>query len=52
MIILVFRAAEYKPTGLSPQTGDLSNVNAGTERFETVILPMQPKLGRIEFCKL
>ena len=38
------QAAEYKPTGLSPQTGDLSNVNVGTERFETVILPMQPNL--------
>jgi len=39
------QAAEYKPTGLSPQTGDLSNVNVGTERFETVILPMQPNLS-------
>ena len=38
------QAAEYSPTGLSPQTGDLSNVNVGTERFETVILPMQPNL--------
>jgi hypothetical protein len=39
------QAAEYSPTGLSPQTGDLSNVNVGTERFETVILPMQPKIS-------
>ena len=39
------QAAEYSPTGLSPQTGDLSNVNVGTERFETVILPMQPRIS-------
>ena len=39
------QAAEYKPTGLSPQEGDLSNINVGTERFETVILPMRPNLS-------
>ena len=44
MNYISIQAAEYKPTGLSPQTGDLSNVNVGTERFETVILPMQPNL--------
>ena len=39
------QAAEYKPTGLIAQEGDLSNVNVGTERFETVILPMRPNLS-------
>tara|TARA_Y100000004_G_scaffold89951_1_gene100880 strand:- start:674 stop:2122 length:1449 start_codon:yes stop_codon:yes gene_type:complete len=39
------QAKEYAPTGLSPQTGDLSQSNVGGETFETVILPMQPNLS-------
>ena len=39
------QAKEYSPTGLSPQTGDLSQSNVGGETFETVILPMQPNLS-------
>jgi hypothetical protein len=38
------QAKEYAPTGLAPQTGDLSQSNVGGETFETVILPMQPNL--------
>ena len=39
------QAAEYKPSGLEAQTGDLSQANVGGKRFETVILPMQPNLS-------
>ena len=39
------QAKEYQATGLSPQTGDLSQSNVGGETFETVILPMQPNLS-------
>ena len=39
------QAKEYSPTGLSPQTGDLSQSNVGGETFATVILPMQPNLS-------
>jgi len=39
------QAKEYSPTGLTEQTGDLSQSNVGGETFETVILPMQPNLS-------
>jgi len=39
------QAKEYAPTGLTAQTGDLSQSNVGGESFETVILPMQPNLS-------
>ena len=39
------QAAEYKPSGLEAQAGDLSQANVGGKRFETVILPMQPNLS-------